>query len=150
MPFQIAVFAIPAPGCCLTAHGGELKCGHRTSSGSEWESDDSNSTNEEYQKIISGEGLNDPNDDDKIQKLLSIFQSADIDNSGTMNVGEFGNHFKDKLESVSWTIDGSNGSFVSDLRHRIIKLESKVDTMSVKLDQLIEMVHETRVNPRMA
>ena len=146
--FSVAVFAIPASMLTwgfeaeaerlAAASRRRTKCGHRSSSGSEWESDDSNSTDEEYQKIISGEG-DDPNDDNKIKKLLSIFRNADTDHSGTLNVGEFVNNLKDNLDSVSGAIDGSNGSVASDLSHRVITLESKVDAMSAKLDQLIEI-----------
>ena len=151
--FSVAVFAIPASmltwgfeaeaARLAAVSRRKIKSGGVSSSASEWESDEDNSTDEEYQKIIAGEEDDELTKDENLKKLLKIFQNADIDQSGSLNAEEFVKHLKENVGTLSSVIGGGRigkkfaGGGGDELNLRINNLEGKVDAINDKLDQLL-------------
>lgn len=132
--------------------------GGNGSSSSDWESD-GYSTDEEYMKIIAGGEDDEPTDEEKIQMLLKVFQSADTDHSGGLNPEEFVKFLKDNVGAVSDLMKGGDGSgdggggelgsgerAVVDvkLRNRVRNLEEKVHAMDKKLDLVLAAVTKNK------
>ena len=119
-------------------------------------------------KIIAGGDDDDdgPTDEEKIQMLLKVFQSADTDHSGGLNPEEFVKFLKDNVEAVSDLMQGGDGTGGGDdddefgggrrgggaiavavdvkFRNRIRNLEEKVHEMDKKLDMVLAAVTATK------
>jgi voltage-gated potassium channel len=157
--FSVAVFAIPASMLTwgFEAEAERLAAASRrrkksgdgvsrgdSSTSSEWDSSDSNTTDEEYEKIISGDG-DEPTEDEKIQQLMKVFASADTDVSGSLNAQEFVDYLKNNVDAVNDLIGGGSvgrgrGPHDREIRQRVSRLEEKVDAIDFKLDQLLSAV----------
>jgi voltage-gated potassium channel len=106
-------------------------------------SDDEYSTDEEYQKIMAGEdgddGDGDDDEDEWQRELLSMFQKADTDGSGSISLKEF-----IALSSAAKS-EGGGGPVLASLLSRVKQLELEMQTNSKKLDRILQLL-ETKKN----
>jgi hypothetical protein len=94
------------------------------------------STDEEYQRLIAGEGSDD--ESDELKEIMTKFAQADEDGSGNISLKEFialsQQQQHDKLQSLGTSGNGT------ELSRRIAGLESRVKENSAKLDKVCKIL----------
>ena len=152
--FSVAMFAIPASMltwgfeaeaerlAALTRRRAKYGLQRQDSSSSEWDSSDSEGTDEEYQKIIAGE---DEEDEEK-NALLKMFQAADVDQSGSLTAKEFIEQMEKTGMTMSTGPAGETRLVAGGLPpiERMQALENNVAALNEKMDTIIALLKERR------
>jgi hypothetical protein len=149
--FSIGMFAIPASmltwgfeaeaeRCAQLANRKQKKTAD-TAENDNWSfSSDDYSTDEEYRRIIGGDGYSD--DDDEDEEARQSFQSADVNRSGNISLTEFLAFSRERADDATKLATSKN----TELGSRLDMLEKTVEDNSKKLDRVCQLLEALQPN----